>query len=298
MIRRIFLIVAVAGIFCRCGDDTDGPYSNYQIVIDNAMAVSYFHTVFVETENIWAIVHENAYHEGMVVFDQTQGYKEINIEYSEEEDANTVTVEYLDWKSNNHLLRGTIIVTFDANSYRRHQESARVTMSNFFIEGQIIAGVGTLQYRNANRDESEEDEESEVEEENDTYFFNLLDGASIREQGRRGSSSVLITATIRNGNYERVFKGEALSPEDDVWKYWGSMTGILRERPTMRYTNTVVSSMSIDGQVHDVALYFLPGCNIAASGISTITIQGLDEIRYLNICEEVYYETLTHNFRH
>ena len=315
---RFFIVAAVVlALFSRCEDNSDGNYSNTEIVLDNAQAVMYFHTVFCEAENIWALADSKGYVEFEDFFQQSEGYKEVTAVVTEKYDEdgiellsveNTVTVTYHEWISNKLKLTGEISVVFLAGSYRKQNETARATLNNLFIENQNVTGVSTVQYRNVpkvkedDEEDDGDDEEEEEEEENDIYHFSLLDGASIREAGRRaGGMPVLLTASIRNGSYERVAGGATLSADDDVWKYWGVMSGILRNRPTMRYTNTISERMNIDGTQVDFAIYFDGGCPITVmhniSGFSTITISGHSDIFYQFRCDRVYFETETHNIR-
>ena len=279
--------------FCRC-DSSEETFSNVSIVYDNAQAVMYFHTVFQETENTWAFVHGKVYEELVETFERGQTHKKITVTYDideEEIETNTATVEYNEWETNGLKLTGAIRIVVDKNSYRRQNQAARVSLFDFFINGHSVTGIFTVIYRNAERDEEDE----EAEDENDLYFFNVLDGANIREG--RANSSALISATIRNGSYERLAGGETFSPDDDVWRYWGNMTGTLRDNANMRYTNTVVSTVTVDGETIDVALRFAPDCRTARQGLSVITIAGRDDIMYVYGCDEIYYETETHKIR-
>ena len=284
-IKRFTILVVTIVALSLCNKESDRPYSNLDIVLDNAQAAMYFHTIFCEAENAWAIVDSEEY----LSFDDliqinASSYKIITYD----EDENSVTIEYQSWTSYNNLnLDGTIIVEFDTCSYRKSRETARVFLEDFFVEGQNIAGRASLQYKN-------------VEEgENDQYTFNILDGTAIRE---KDGNAVLLTALINGGNYERIAGGETLSHDDDVWKYWGTMSGMLREKPNMKYTNTVVQTVNIDGVSYDSAIYYELDCKTARHEYeypvySEIKIPGRDDIKYVYLCSQVLFLYETHKIR-
>ena len=257
------------------------------IVLDNAQAAMYFHTIFCEAENAWALVNSEEYVSfGPVDLRQTNATSYKKITY--DEDENTVIIEYQSWTSFNNLnLEGTIIVEFDTSSYRKPRETARIFLEDFFVEGQNVAGRASLQYKN-------------VEEgDNDQYTYNVFEGTTIFE---KDGNPVLLTALINGGNYERITGGETLSHDDDVWKYWGTMTGMLREKPNMRYTNTVVQTIDIDDVKYDSAIYYELGCKTARHEFdypvySEIKIPGRDDIRYVYLCSQVLFFYETHKIR-
>ena len=288
--RNLIISVVLFFVLNQCKEDDLVGYTNLDIVVDNSQAALYFHTIFREAENAWAIVHSKGYEDFTEVFEQQHTYKKMT--YDEEE--NEVTIEYHEWLSHNLNLGGTIHLNLsNKDSFRKQREFIGVLLSDFSIEGQIITGSASLQYNTPAREDDDEEEEEDYEEPNDRYIFNLSDGI-IREQGVR--MPTLITAAITGGNYERTAGSETLSPDDDEWRYDGTMTGMLREMPGMNYRNVVVPAIVIDGQNVEAAIYYDMICKTALRGYSVITVQGR-VIEFVYLCDAIEFYNETRNYR-
>ena len=269
--KRVIIFAVVLLAFIQCKEEDNGNYSNFDIVFDNAQAALYFHIIFCEAENAWAIVDDKNYESFEYTFQDPENQNTFKkIIYDAEE--STVTIEYNAWIPKN--LNGTISVDFEADSYRKG-EAARISLTGFSIEGQNITGNLVIQYKSTENDE------------NDLYTFNVLEGAAIRKKDN--NKAVLITASIANGDYERVAGGETiLQQDDDEWKFWGIMRGMLRDRPNMKYTNTIL---------HESAAHYSMGCITAKQGYSLITIPGRDNIECIYDCSDIHYHVVTHKIR-
>ena len=278
-----FIILAVAFVtLSQCGEKPDRHYSNEEIVASNALAALYFHTIFCEAENAWAVVSSLGY--GSQEHTETNANTNIYKKVTFDESTNTATIEYNGWSVNHLLLDGSITVAFDTGSYRIANSNAIVHLIDFSIEGQTVTGGASIQYKHVEEDA------------NDQYSFILFSDAIIYEKGER--QPVLISASIAAGNYERIEGGETLSQNDDVWKYWGAMNGMIHENPNLVYENTVLSTYyDQDGEIREGNVLYAAYCKIQMSGVATITISERDDIIYMYGCTAIYFESETHNFR-
>ena len=281
--KFFFIIVVAFAALNQCQKESTKPYTNLDIAFDNERAAFYLHTLFSEAENAWAFVDANEYKSfGPIEIapSDARSYKKVIFN----ENTDTVTVEYRAWLSpSNLVLDGTLTVGVDTLSYRSSGKIARVETVGFAVGGQNVNYRATLQYKNVEEDA------------NDQYTYNLLDGTAIYE--KRNNAPLLITTVIRNGNYERTEGGDTFSHDDDVWKYWGVMTGMLREKPDMKYTNTVTPTIVEDGVTYDAAMYYEPGCITARQGLSLIEIKGRDNVLYMCMCSQIDFRSDKHKIR-
>ena len=281
-IQRIIILAIVFFALSHCKKNSDEPYSNIDIVMDNAQAALYFHTVFCEAEYAWAFADINDY-EDITVDDPKRKLKYWHS--SEEKTNDTVTIEYNDLVLKNHLsLTGTIIVSFDNDSsYRKNQKKANLLLSDFSINGQKVVGEASITYRVTTNNP------------NDQYVYTLLNGSAIHETG---TSAMLISCVISNGQYERIEGNETTAQnDDDVWAFSGAMTGMLHDDPNLKYTNTVTPTLLVNGENIDAKVYYNANCITASQGNSQIKIAKRPDIIYAYGCSELYFESTTHHIR-
>lgn len=282
-IQRIIILAVVFAALCQCKKNAEEPYSNIDIVMDNAQAALYFHTVFCEAEYAWAFADINKYEDKTVSDDPK---RKLSYWHNSNEKANdSVAIEYNDWVLKNHLsLSGTIIVTFsNDSSYRKDRKTASILLSDFSINGQSVVGEATISYRKT------------ATNPNDQYVYTLFNGSSIRETG---TSAMLISCVIANGQYERIEGNDTMAQnDDDVWAFSGVMTGSLHDDPNLKYTNTVTATLTINGVNEDVRIYYTMDCVTAFQGISQIKIAKRADIIYAYGCSELYFESTTHHIR-
>jgi len=281
------IIVLVAIIFlCQCKKDPETPYSNENIVLDNAQAALYFHTIFCEAENAWAFIDSLDYKDGKYPLKENRLtiYKELTYDQS----TKMATIEYSSWETNFLNLYGTVRVRLEVNSYRREGKVANVFLDDLSINGQRVAGQAAIKFL-----KKVEDKDKEVEAK-DTYSFTLLEGAVIHEYGH--SMPVLISCTISNGGqYERITGNKTLGKSDDVWVYSGVMTGMLRNDPNLKYTNTVLTTYEDNkGEKIDGRIYFTNDCITAKKGTSEIKIAKRPNIVFWYNCKECIFGSVTH----
>ena len=274
---NIVLFVAIICL-CQCKKDKEVPYPSESIVKDNAQAAVYFHTVFREAENAWALIDSVHYEEGVYKdpANTITMYKELK--YTES--TKTVVIDYNAWKTNNLLLIGRIIIDFGKDSYRRNAMPATVKLSDFSINGQDVVGESTITFTGNS--------------EKDLYAYSLIDGTAIRERGV--SMPVLISGTISKGQYERIEGRETFSQEDDVWAYQGVMKGQLHNDPNLNYTNTVLatSMYTVNGESRNGKIHYCMDCKTARQGMSQIKISGRSDITFAYDCSGYDFLTVTH----
>lgn len=244
-------------------------YSNESIVIDQAQAAMYFQIVFREAEHAWALMDSIDYVEDSQIDPASTSTMFKKLTYNDS--ANIVTIEYQSWETNNYHLSGIIDVRFDKDVYRKEGEVANVYLEGFSINGQKMVGESSLKYR------------IEKDNVNDVYTYILLNGSAIHEEG--ASMPQLISGSIANARYERIEGGATFEPDDDVWTFSGTMTGMLRETPSLRYTNKVLTR---DGPVQ-----YAMNCKVARQGVSEIEIKGRPNVVYYYFCSEVFYFSST-----
>jgi len=284
-IQRIIILAVVFVVLSQCKKNTEEPYSNVDIVMDNAQATLYFHTVFCEAEYAWAFADINKY-EDKTIADPKR--KLTYLHNSKEKANDSVAIEYNDYVLKNYLsLTGKIIVTFDNDSsYRKISKKASILLDDFSINGQSVIGEATITYRKT------------ATIPNDQYTYTLLNGANIREAG---TSAILISCVIANGQYERIKENNNPDGDDDddnIWVYTGDMTGTLLNDPNLKYTNTVpASSYTLNGETKDGKIRFTKDCSIASEGLSLIKIAKRPDILYFYNCEELYFESTEHHIR-
>ena len=275
-----YIITFAAIIFlCQCKKNPEEPYPNENVVMDNAQAALYFHTIFREVENAWAFVDSMDYRDGPYPDEASKStfYKKLTYDGN----AEIVTIEYNAWETNHLFLWGTITVSFNVDSYRREGKIAHVLLTDFAINQQYVEGQVSIKFNKRTGD-------------NDNYTFTLLEGAAIHEYGH--AMPVLISCTISNGQYERTEGNKTLIQDDDVWVYTGVMTGMLHNDPNLKYTNTVntTSPYEENGVRKDGKIYYSMNCMFAEQGLSQITIPKRPTIVYLYGCSGYFFESVTH----
>ena len=279
-IHRIIILAVFFVTFSQCKKSPEEPYSNENIVMDNAQAALYFHAVFCEAENAWAFAHINDYEE------KTDGDSKKKLTYLHgSKNKDSVAIEYHDWELKHHLsLTGKIIVTFDNDSsYRKDSKTAGILLSEFSINGQTVVGEAAIRYRKTTTNP------------NDQYVFTLLNGSAIRETG----NAMLISCIISNGQYERIEGNETIAQDDDdVWAFSGVMTGTLHDDPNLKYTNTMSATpYMLNNETKDGKLRYRMDCSTASEGSSLIKIAKRPDIIYFYGCSELYFESTTHHIR-
>ena len=277
-IKNIILFAAII-VLCQCKDESKAPYPNESVVTDNAEAAVYFHAIFCETEYVWAFIDSMDYTESIYKDppNVSTGYRELKC--TKEETTNTVIVEYHRWERGNLSLAGNIRIIFsNDSSYRKYGMVANVYLDDFSINGQDIVGEASIKYTGNN--------------EKDLFTFTLLNGSNIYELGK--SKPVLISGTISNGQYERVEGSDTFFQNDDLWAYYGVMSGLLRNDPSLKYTNTVSATFTEEGENKDGRVYFNTNCTTAEKGRSLIKIPGRSDIIFYYGCSECYLVTVTH----
>jgi len=274
-IKYITILSVIILSLIQCNKrDKDISFSNESIVIDNAVAAMYFHIIFREAENAWAIIDDLDYVSDTYTDPKSTSTSYKKLTYEEKE----VTIEYHSWITNNYLLFGTVTVRFDKDVYRTVGKVANIYLKGFSINGQNVVGESTLRYGK--------------EKDNDIYTYSLLEGSAIHELG--SSKPVLISGSIRNGRYERIEGNETLEQDDDVWTFSGVMTGMLRETPSMKYTNTVLTTYYLGDEEMDGTVYYSMNCKFARQGASEIKISERSNIFYLYLCsEDLFFSSST-----
>jgi len=277
-VKNIIILVAII-FLCQCKKGPEKPYSNENIVLDNAQAALYFHTVFCEAENAWAFIDSIDYQNGVYTDEASTLTKYKELTYNES--TSTVTIKFHSWKTNNQYLSGNMSVRLIVNSYRQEGKAANVLLTDLSINGQRVEGSATIKFNN-------------FVEDNDNYTFTLLEGAVIREHGL--SKPVLISCAITNGGqYERIAGNETLEQGDDEWVYSGVMTGMLRNDPNLKYTNTVLTTYKDSkGEIRDGRIYFTNDCVTAKQGASEIKIAKRPDIIFWYDCKGCFFGTLEH----
>ncbi len=279
---RNIIILAVAIVsLSQCKKDSEESYPNENIVMDNAQAALYFHTIFREAENAWGFVDSVKYVSKAYPnpANTPTSYKIITYDKS----AKTVTIEYNAWVVANQLLIGTIYFTVVENAYRPQTTgiiaSITVDLTDFSINQQSVTGSSKIQYV------------YKVDSKNDHYTYTLYKGAAIYKAGV--NMPVIITGEISEGQYERTKGSATYTQKDDEWAYSGAMTGMLHDDPNLKYTNTVLTSYTVDGEKMDGTVYFTLNCTTAKQGVSQIKISGRPDIIYGYECSGIYYESVT-----
>ena len=262
--RNNILLVLVILAFLSCKKEDVVTYDNEDILISNAQAAVYFHTIFREAENAWAIVAKLDYVQTDSAETRgTSSYKKIV--YDGEKN---VSITYNAWMSGHVQLGGTINVTLPDKVYRADGKSAKVTLESFSINAQRITGSATITF-NVSTVTS-----------NDHYKYSLTSGAIYdKNEDKR---LILITSDIKDGLYERIDGGVTVKQDDDIWAYTGTMTGLLFEDPNLRYTNTVLAKekYTVGNETLDGIVHFSMTEKTAIKGLSNISISGQSDIIY------------------
>ena len=269
-------MVVVLVALSQCKKEPEKPYSNDNIMLDNAQAALYFHAIFCEAEHAWAFVAEKEYEPG--TYSDPANKPTVTKIYTYNASTNDVTINYNAWVANNLLLAGTLRVNFPIDSYRSDGKVAKVFLTNFSINGQDIKGEPSFKYKKSEKDQ---------------YIYDFIDGA-IHELGV--SMPVLISGRIDSGQYERIEGGETLSQDDDVWAYSGTMTGMLHDDPKLTYTNKVLTTF-VDENGENGIIHFTmnSSCKTAKKGVAQITIPGRrPDIIYGYFCSRVDFITVEH----
>jgi hypothetical protein len=277
--RNIIILAVAIVLLSQCKKDSEEPYSNEKIVLDNTQAALYFHTVFREAEYAWGFVDSVGY--VSKTYEDKIGTATKKLTY--DEDTKQVTVEYNAWVAANQLLVGTIYFTVTENAYKPQTDviTAFITvhLTDFSINYQSVTGSSKLQYRY-------------VDGKNDQYACTLFDGSAIHEAG--ANKPVIITGAIANGQYERTKGSVTYTQKDDEWAYTGTMTGMLHDDPNLKYTNTVIPTYTMgNGEIVDGTVYFTPSCTKVWQGISEIKIPGRPDITYQYGCSSVFFMSVT-----
>ena len=278
-VKSIILYAAIV-FLCQCKKESGTPYSNENIVRDNAQGALYFHAIFRETESVWAYIDSMDYAGGVYKdpADASTMYRELKCNKGEKLD--TVFVAYNGWKTGNLSLAGKMKVVFsNDSSYRKTGMVANIyLLDDFSINGQSVAGESSIKFTGNS--------------EKDLYTFTLLNGSTIYELGR--SKPALISGTISNGQYERVEGRETFEPDDDVWTFYGVMTGQLHNDPGLKYTYTVSATYTEDGASKNGKVFYNSICTTAQKGRSIIKIQGRPEILFEYLCSDYFFVSVTH----
>jgi len=255
--------------------------------MDIAKAAKYYHVVFQEAENAWAIIDREGYAAGEYREPGSTLTSYKVLECTAESNCVTVTITYNAWKTaSDNMLTGSIRIVFSMNSYRM-DNSANFYLEDFAINNQDVTGSGILRYRLV--------EDSE----NDHYAFVINSGAggvataAIHEAGH--NMPQIISCAIANGQYERLEGNETLSMNDDLWAFHGTMTGRLRNDLNMNYTNTVSTVVTlVGGERVDGRLFFDMFCKIAQRGFSHVRIAERPDIYVQYRCSEVFFDSVAH----
>ena len=273
---NIILLAAVL-VLCQCKKDSEEPYPNENIVMDNAQAALYFHTVFREAEYAWAFIDSKGYKEGTYTDDANRVAGSKELIYNE--NTKIVTIKYHIWETNHLTLAGSMDVKFGVSSYRDDGQIANVYLTDLSINWQTVVGESAIKYRKGENSA------------NDYYMYTLLEGAAIHEEG--GSMPVLISSTITNGQYERIEGCETLMQGDDLWAFSGVMTGLLHNDPNLKYTNTVIPNYTLNGESKNGRIYYTMNCKLAKQGFSQITIAKRPDIFFEYDCSKYNFVSVT-----
>jgi len=276
------IIFAAIIFLCQCKKEPEAPYSNENIVTDNAQAALYFHTIFREAENAWGFIDSMKYEKGKYPFEPNRFTTSKELTYNEK----TVTIEYNNWETNGLYLSGTITVSFGIGSFRKEGSIANIYLTDFSINQQYVVGGSSIKFI---KKVAVKEKEGEY---NDTYTFTLLDGAAIHECGY--SMPVLISCTIANGQYERSEGNKTFRQDNDVWVYSGVMTGMLHDDPNLKYTNTVMANYTENGVNKDGKVHFTTNCITAKQGRSQIKIPKRPDIIFEFDCERCIFGSVEH----
>ena len=293
--KNIIILAAII-VLCQCKKNPEAPYSNENIVMDNAQAALYFHTIFREVENAWAFIYSMEYKKGKYPIKSNKSSSGKELTYDEK----NVTIEYNNWETGHLYLSGTITVSFGIGSYRKEGSIANVYLTDFSINQQYVVGGSSIKFikKVAGKEKEGENGEKEVEY-NDTYTFTLLEGAAIHEIGF--SMPVLITCTIANGGqYERIDGNNTLEQDDDVWVFSGVMTGMLHDDPNLKYTNTVNPTsqyeVTVNGKTIKIngKVQYSTKCRFAEQGLAQIKIAKRPDIDFIFNCSGYHFFSVTH----
>jgi len=281
-IRNIIVLAVFFLSLCQCNKkETDKSYSNEDIAVDNALAAMYFHIVFREAENAWAFIDSMGYVTDKTYTDPAST-STVSKKLTYKESTKEVTVEYHAWVTNDYLLMGMIVVKlFEKNVYRVDGKVANINLKEFSINGQNVVGDSSIKYK------------TEKDNKNDIYTYSLLNGSAIHEQGY--SKPQVISGSISNGRYERTKGGDTPTQDDDEWTFSGKMTGILRETPSLKYTNTVSTTLTYYDK-NDVKRtgtnYYSMNCKIAKYGASLIEIPLRPDIVCYYDCSDIVFVSI------
>ena len=282
-IKIAILLTATVLLLCYCKkDDEKTSYIVDDVILSNAQAAVYFHVIFREAENAWAIIDEKGYLSEPVVFESgTTGKKIISFEESGEL---LLTIEYHTWTAGKVQLMGTMTVILPHKFYpARENKPASIQLSDFSINGQRVIGFASFTYIPG------------VEGSNDIYNYKLADAAVYDKES---PNLKLITADIKNGRYERIEDGDTpINQSDDIWKFTATTTGMLYDDPKMKYTNTILQNNKyiLGGDEVSGDVNFSVDCVTAAKGLAEIKIPGWssDLMLYAYACSDLIYHVQT-----
>ena len=293
-IGRIILLFFAIILLDNCKNDQEKPYTVENILMDNAMAAAYFHIVFREAEHAWAYIDSMDYisdnyelSAGKTMNCNDDKNKNKNKTEEEGKDTITVIIDYQGWMVAGLSLDGAISIDFKKDHYREVNGAiADISLIDFSINGQRITGESRITYQKVENSET------------DRYSLTLLSGSAIYENGN--PKSMIISATISGGRYERTAGNETFTPDDDEWSYTGTMTGALGKDQKIRYTNTIMPTFTYtidygdEKETKNGTVYYSTECTVAKHGIAQIKIAGQPDITYIYRCSRVDYETVTH----
>lgn len=262
-ITNILWLTAVSCLLCCCKkDDTNSSYSVDEIVTANVQATLYFHIIFCEAENAWALVHNTGYSSKIFGDTVRSSYKVVSF-VETAGSTYEVHVKYNNWWVRQLGLSGEMIVKLpNKNVYRTELQTANVTLNGFSIAQQRVVGSSSIKYIGKNQ------------EENDTYDYTFK-SAKIYDVT---DAIAIISADITSGRYTRVEGGSTVvnsikTPNVDSWTFNATMTGSYREN--LSYTNKILSNVA--GGI----LYFSKDCTKKAiQGISQLIVPGQPYIEY------------------
>ncbi|MDR0715088.1 MAG: hypothetical protein LBF89_12675 [Bacteroidales bacterium] len=215
----VFFAVVAVVLLDGCRKGSDEVYEPRVLVTDVTQAYLYYYMVFREAENAWALVHENGYVSG-----QTAAENGRSVDYRLSEGSKgIISVEFDRWQQHTATLSGTMTVDLpvERDSYRQNGR-VTVSLSGFSINGQQVTGFSTITYSGS--------------DEIDQYNYSLTEASVYSKDGEQ----ILITSSLSGGRFQRVAGSATIAvAEDDSWIFNGTMSGILRNRSDLRYSNTV-----------------------------------------------------------
>jgi hypothetical protein len=275
--RIIFISVICSLLFVRCKKDDPAPaYSLEDMIRYNSAAALYFHVIFREAENAWALAEEAGYIEDRDIFFEENATKTDfkRITFSENEGSEyLLSIEYRNWTVSGVMLIGKITVKLPSGKFYRHSGTANITVHDFSIAKQRITGNSSISYQGS--------------EEVNKYSYSLSNGG-IRDA--ENDNLVLVTAAITGGTYTQN------TENDDIWHFTGTMRGAIGNNGSINYTNVVLTSGDLfTGSGVDPFISFSANCRKPMGGIVQFTAVGQPDTYYFyNNCDgDIIINTIT-----